>query len=103
MKDKGVNQEFTHVATPEENAYIEALHSNVQREVVERFEFESIYHAQMIFNRYYDWYNNHRKHGALGRKSPEQYLRENDLISRPYKTEKISDIVSNFNPILSKN
>jgi len=103
LKDKGVNQEFTHVATPEENAYIEALHSNVQREVVERYEFESIYHAQMIFNRYYDWYNNHRKHGALGRKSPEQYLRENDLISGPYKTEKISDIVSNFNPILSKN
>jgi transposase InsO family protein len=45
--------------------------NNVQREVVERFEFESIYHAQMIFNRYYEWYNNHRKHGYLGRKSPE--------------------------------
>jgi putative transposase len=103
LKDKGVNQEFTHVATPEENAYIEALHSNVQREVIERYEFESIYHAQMIFNRYYDWYNNHRKHGALGRKSPEQYLCEIDLISGPYKTEKKSDIVSNFNPILSKN
>jgi putative transposase len=49
LKDKGVNQEFTHVATPEENAYIESLHSNVQREVVERYEFESIYHAQLIF------------------------------------------------------
>lgn len=34
LKDKGVIQEFTHVATPEENAYIEALHSNVQREVI---------------------------------------------------------------------
>ena len=66
-------------------------------------EFDSIYHAQMIFNRHYEWYNNHRKHGELGRKSPEQYLRENDLISGPYKTEKISDIVSNFNAILSKN
>jgi len=53
--------------------------------------------------RYYEWYKNHRKHGALGRKSPEQYRRENDLISGSYKTEKISDIVSNFNPILSKN
>ena len=31
LKDKGVNQEFTHVVTPEENAYVEALHSNVQR------------------------------------------------------------------------
>jgi len=103
LKEKGVNQEFTHVATPEENAYIEALHSNVQREVVERYEFESIYHAQMIFNRYYEWYKNYRKHGALGRKSPEQYLRDNQLISGPYNTEKIIEIGSNFNPILSKN
>lgn len=88
LKSKGVNQEFTHVATPEENAYIEALHSNVQREVVERFEFESVYHAQLIFHRYYEWYNHHRKHGALGRKSPEQFLREKALISEPYKTKK---------------
>jgi transposase InsO family protein len=54
LKDKSVNQEFTHVATPEENAYIKALHSNDQREVVKRYEFESIYHAHMIFNRYYE-------------------------------------------------
>jgi putative transposase len=103
LKSKNVTQEFTHVATPEENAYIEALHSNVQREVIERFEFESVYHAQMIFQRYYEWYNKDRKHGALGRKSPEQYLSENNFISKPYKTEKLSEIVSNFKPILSKN
>ncbi len=102
MKEKIVNQEFTHVATPEENAYIEALHSNVQREVVERFEFESIYHAQMIFNRYYEWYNNHLKHGALGRKSPEQYLRDNDLISGPYKTEKYPILSQILTPFCSK-
>jgi putative transposase len=71
LKDKGVSQEFTHVATPEENAYIEALHSNVQREVIERFEFESLYHAQLVFQRYYDWYNQERKHGSLGGKTPE--------------------------------
>jgi len=103
LRDKGVSQEFTHVATPEENAYIEALHSTVQREVIERFEFESVYHAQMIFHRYYDWYNQHRKHGSLGRKSPEQFLREKGYISGPYKTEKRTDIVSNFNPIVSRN
>lgn len=53
LREKGIYQEFTHVATPEENAYIEALHSNLQREVIERFEFDSIYHAQMVFNRYF--------------------------------------------------
>lgn len=103
LKDKGINQEFTHIATPQENAYIEALHSNIEREVIERFEFESIYHAQMIFTRYYDWYNNHRKHGSLGRKSPEQFLKLNNQQSGPYKTEKKFEIVSNFNPNLSKN
>lgn len=103
LKEKGVNQEFTHVATPEENAYIEALHSNVQREVVERFEFESVYHAQMIFHRYYEWYNKHRKHGSLGRKSPEQYLLLNDLISKSYKNQKNIQNVLTFNPNLSNN
>lgn len=28
LKEKGVLQAFSHVATPEDNAYIEALHSN---------------------------------------------------------------------------
>lgn len=96
LKEKGVNQEFTHVATPEENAYIEALHSNVQREVIERFEFDSLYHAQMIFQRYYDWYNNERKHGALGRKSPEKFLLENCPKSVPYKTKHNEKNVSNL-------
>lgn len=85
--------EFTQVANPEENAYIEALYFNMQREVVERFEFQSIYHAPMILNIYYDCYNNHRKHSSPGRNSPEQYLRENDHISGPYKTEKKSYFV----------
>jgi hypothetical protein len=67
LNDISVNQKLTHVATPVDNAHIEALHSNVQREVVERFLFKSIYHAQMIFNCYYDWYNNHRKLSAVGR------------------------------------
>ena len=103
LKEKGVNQEFTHVATPEENAYIEALHSNVQREVVERYEFDSVYHAQMIFSRYYNWYNKNRKHGSLGRKSPEQFLGKYYQQLKINKHEKITEIVSNFNPVLSKN
>jgi putative transposase len=63
LKEMGLNHVFTHVVTPEENVYIKALHNSIQREVVERYEFEFIYHLQMIFNRYYELYNNHRKHG----------------------------------------
>lgn len=71
LKEKGVFQEFAHVATPEDNAYIEALHSNLQREVIDRFEFDSLYHAQMIIDRYYRWYNEKRRHWALDRKPPD--------------------------------
>jgi transposase InsO family protein len=71
LKDKGIYQEFSHVATPEDNAYIEALHSNLQREVIDRFEFDSIYHAQMVIDRYYRWYNEKRRHGSLDGKTPQ--------------------------------
>ncbi len=39
-------QEFTHIATPEENAYIEAFHSNLQRFVIKRYEFNIFYEAK---------------------------------------------------------
>ena len=71
LKEKGILQEFSHVATPQDNAYIEALHSNLQREVIDRYEFDSIYHAQMIIDRYYQWYNQKRRHGSLMGRTPE--------------------------------
>jgi hypothetical protein len=46
---------------------------------------------------------NYTDYGSLGRKSPEQFLKIFNQKSVPYKTEKKSDIVSNFNPVLSKN
>jgi putative transposase len=66
------NQEFTHVATPEENAYIEAYHSILETEVVKRFEFESYYEARLTIETYVDFYNNRRLHGGIDFKTPEQ-------------------------------
>jgi transposase InsO family protein len=65
-------QEFTHVATPEENAYIEAFHSILQRELIERFEFSSFYEAKQHIENYMQWYNFERKHRKLGRITPHQ-------------------------------
>lgn len=45
LQEQGVNQEFTHVATPEENSFIEAYHSLLERTIEQRYEFESIYEA----------------------------------------------------------
>ena len=82
LKEKGIFQEFSHAATPEDNAYIEALHSNLQRKAIDRFEFESPYHAQMIIDRYYKWYNEKRRHGSLNGKT-QNFIWDQYLISFP--------------------
>lgn len=48
-------QEFTHVATPEENVYIESFHSIQQRELPDRFTFSSFYDAKQHIEKYMHW------------------------------------------------
>jgi transposase InsO family protein len=71
LKEMQLDQEFTHEATPEENAFIEAYHSIVERTIERRYEFESIYDAGLVFNRWKKHYNERRLHGSLGDKSPQ--------------------------------
>lgn len=72
----GVKHEFTHVATPEENAYVESFHSIIERELFQRFEFESFKHAKEKVDDYMEWYNMRRLHGSLGYKTPMAVLNE---------------------------
>lgn len=72
LASSDATQEFTHVSTPQENSYIEAFHSIVQTEVIQRFEFASYYEAKLAFEKHLYWYNNQRKHGQLGRITPQQ-------------------------------
>jgi putative transposase len=75
------NQEFTHIATPEENAYIEAYHSILDTEIVQRFEFASFYEAKLTIEAYVDFYNNRRLHGGIGMKKPQQLWDEYENIT----------------------
>jgi transposase InsO family protein len=72
LRTSEASQEFTHVATPEENSYIEAYHSLFEREVVQRFEFSSYYEAMLTTAAYVKFYNNRRLHGSLGYKAPQR-------------------------------
>ena len=72
LQDLEAKQEFTHVATPEENSYIESFHSIQQRELMDRYRFESFYDAKQHIERYMKWYNNVRRHGAIGGITPAQ-------------------------------
>jgi putative transposase len=77
----GVQQEFTHVATPEENAHIEAYHGILKKEVLNRFDYQYFGEIQQILKRYVKFYNNRRLHGLLGRITPmEKWNADKDLI-----------------------
>lgn len=77
----GVNQEFTHAATPEENAHIEAYHGILKKEVFQRFEYRSFGEIEQILKRYIIFYNNVRHHGLLGRITPmEKWKQDKHLI-----------------------
>lgn len=71
LSSEEAKQEFTHIATPQENSYIEAYHSILQSEVVERFELNSYYEAKLIMSNYVEFYNTKRIHGSLNMKTPQ--------------------------------
>jgi putative transposase len=72
LQSEQVRQEFTHIATPQENSYIEAFHSIIDREVIQRFEFSSYEDARLTFDAHREWYNYTRKHGSLKKITPQQ-------------------------------
>lgn len=67
-----VKQEFSHPATPEDNAYIEAFHSIMQRDMVERNEFESYYEAKTTIERFIYRYNFIRPHRSNKMMTPHE-------------------------------
>lgn len=72
LQQMEAKQEFTHIATPEENSYIESFHSIQQRELINRYEFISYFDAKNHIENYMHWYNHQRKHRRLGRITPQQ-------------------------------
>jgi putative transposase len=61
----GVQQEFTHIATPEENAHIEAYHGILKKEVFKRVDYQYFGEIEQLLKRYVKFYNNRRLHGLL--------------------------------------
>jgi putative transposase len=77
----GVQQEFTPVATPEENAHIEAYHGILKKEVFNRVDYRTFGEIEIILKRYVEFYNNIRLHGLLGRITPmEKWNQDKHLI-----------------------
>lgn len=72
ITERLLSQEFTHVATPEENAHIEAYHGTLKRDIFDRIEYQNFGEIEQILKRYVYFYNNERLHRRLGRVTPQE-------------------------------
>jgi putative transposase len=75
FKTKGVKQEFTIPATPEQNAHIESYHSILEKIICKGYQFETIQEARKTLDRWLVFYNRERIHSGIDYLSPYKYLK----------------------------
>jgi transposase InsO family protein len=78
LKEMNITHEFTHVATPQENCFIESFHSIVESAVCRKYQFEDFYEAQLTMNRFMNFYNQERIHGSLKHQSPKTFFQKGE-------------------------
>jgi len=83
FQEMDVNQEFTHVATPDENCYVEGFHAIVDSVICRSYDFASFEEAKATINRFMNFYNQERLHGGLGNKAPSKFLMANGYPALP--------------------
>jgi hypothetical protein len=73
FSSQGITQEFTHVATPEENAHMESFHS-ILEEAIAGIEFDSRSSTAGWLEAFYTFYNTERLHSSICDLSPRRFL-----------------------------
>lgn len=74
MEQMGIQHEFIHAATPEENAHVESFHSIMQRAMVRTREFDSLEDLHQTLARFRHFYNHERLHSATCQRPPMVFL-----------------------------
>jgi putative transposase len=74
FEEKGVLQEFTKPATPEQNAHIESYHSILERVICRQYLFETATDQLNTLNRWVMFYNYQRIHSGISYTSPYKAL-----------------------------
>lgn len=78
LRSYGLQQEFIHPHTPEQNGVIEAYHKTFKRECVWQHRFINLEHVSRIVLPWIDGYNESRPHSSLGYLTPAEW-RKRDL------------------------
>lgn len=74
LQEIDVQQEFSHIATPQDNGHIESYHAIIKKAVCNVYEFFNIEHARQIIDQFVEFYNLERIHSGIGYTSPNNYF-----------------------------
>ena len=72
----GVNHERIHVATPEEDGYIESFHSIMHNEFETKYEFDTFEEQRDHLLKWFVFYNNERIHSAIDYCTPSEFYNQ---------------------------
>ena len=72
VKAYGFKQEFITPYTPEQNGMIERFFRTIKEECIWHYNFKNIKEANEIITQWIKFYNQKRKHSAIGYKSPSE-------------------------------
>lgn len=75
LAEAGINNEYIHPGTPQQNGHIEAFHNTLSKLVCLKYELENIDHARDVLNRFFHAYNNKRIMKAILYKTPDEFCK----------------------------
>ncbi|WP_460885406.1 transposase, partial [Rhabdobacter roseus] len=99
LSEMHIQQEFSHLATPQDNGHIESYHHIVKKAVCNVYEFFDLKEATEIIRQFIYFYNGERLHSGIGYLSPNQYFFKLGLNMTPHYQEStvIVDYSKNIN------
>jgi putative transposase len=74
-----VQLDFTRPGKPTDNGLRESFNGRLRAECLNTHEFESLEQAQHIIEAWRRDYNDHRPHGSLGKLTPSEYVKPNQV------------------------
>ena len=74
-----VQLDFTRPGKPTDNGLCESFNGRLRDECLNTHEFESLEQARRIIEAWRRDYNDHRPHGSLGKLTPSEYVKSNQV------------------------
>ena len=82
---RGVQLDFTRPGKPTENAFIESFNGRLRDECLNVEQFTSIEDVRAKIEAWRIDYNQHRPHGSLGDRTPNEFMRQMQFIGATEK------------------